>query len=150
MIESVFRDFLLQSPALSALVDTRVFQNRAPQNATYPLVVIRKRDIDPSDDHGYLAGHVETTYRILASARNFPDMVGLRRALRGLAGFSLAEAVFAGRDLSFQDPGVTEIQSVIQVFESDDFEETSQLFTVFVDFEIMHTETVPPGIEILP
>ena len=150
MIETVFRDFLLQSAAMSALVDTRVFQNRAPQNATYPLLVIRKRDVTPTDDHGYLAGHVETNYRILGSAKSFAEMVGLRTALRGLAGFALAEAVASNRDLAFQEPGVTEIQSVIQVVESDDFEETSQLFTVFIDFEVMHTETVPAGIEVLP
>ena len=150
MIEVVFRNFLLQSAAMSGLIGDRVFQDRAPQNATYPLIVIRKRDVEPTDDHGYLAGHVLTTWRILGATRNFPDLVTLREALRGLAGFSLAEAVGAGRDLSFQDPGVTEIQSVIQVFEQDVFEEASQLYTVVVDHEVMHTETVAAGIAIVP
>ena len=149
MIEVVFRDFLLQSAALSALVGTRVYQDRAPQNATYPLIVIRKRDVTPSDDHGYLAGQVTTTYRILGATRGndaFPELVTLREGLRGLAGFSLAEALATGRSLAFQDPGVTEIQSVLSVFESDQFEEASQLFTVIVDFDVMHTETVTAGI----
>ena len=145
-IEVVFRDFLLQSAALSGLIGARVFQDRAPQNATYPLVVIRKRDVTPTDDHGYLAAHVETTYRILGATKSFPELVTLREALRGLAGFALPEAVGAGRSLAFQDPGVTEIQAVLQVFESDQFEEGSQLFTVIVDFNVMHTETVTPGI----
>ena len=147
-IETVFRDFLLQSAAVSGLVGTRVYQNRAPQNATYPLIVIRKRDVTPSDDHGYLAGHVETTWRILGATRNFVDLVTMREALRGLAGFALPEAVAAGRSLAFQDPGVTEIQSVIQVFESDQFDESSGLTTVIVDHNVMHTETVPQGITV--
>ena len=150
MIEVVFRDFLLQSAAMSGLVGTRVFQDRAPQNAIYPLVVIRKRDVEPTDDHGYLAGHVMTTWRILGETRVFGELVKLREGLRGLAGFSLAEAVGAGRDLSFQEPGITEIQSVIQAFEQDVFEEASQLYTVVVDFDVMHTETVLPGIEVVP
>ena len=145
-IETVFRKFLLQSAALDALLDsTRVFQDRAPQNATYPLIVIRKRDVTPSDDHGYLAGHVETTWRLLGATQNFADLVTLREGLRGLAGFSLAEAVASGRNVGFNDVD-TEIQSVIQVFESDQFDEASQLFTVIVDHNVMHTETVTPGI----
>ena len=149
MIESVFRDFLLSSLALSGLVDTRVYQNRAPQNATYPLLVIRKQDVDPTDDHGYLSQHVETTWRIMGATRNFPDLLVLREALRGLAGFSLAEASMSGRNLSF-NTATTSIQSVMQGFESDQFEEESQLFTVIVDFAVMHTETVTPGIIPLP
>ena len=145
-IETVYRDFLLQSAALSALIDTRVFQDRAPQNATYPLIVIRKRDVTPTDDHGYLAGHVETTWRILGATPNFSDVVKLREGLRGLAGFNLPFAVANGLDLSFQDPGVTEIQAVLQVFESDQFDDSSQLFTVIVDHNVMHTETVIQGI----
>ena len=145
-IETVFRDFLLQSLQISGLVGTRVFQDRAPQNATYPLIVIRKRDVTPSDDHGYLAGHVETTWRILGATQQFADLVKLREGLRGLAGFSLAFAVANGLDLSFQNPGVTEIQSVIQVFETDQWEDTAQLFTVIIDHNVMHTETVLQGI----
>ena len=145
-IEAVFRDFLLQSQAISGLVDTRVFQNRAPQNGTYPLIVIRKRDVTPTDDHGYLAGHVETTWRILGATRDFAALVKLREGLRGLAGFNLPTAVRDGLDLSFQDPGITEIQSVIEVFESDQFDESSQLFTVIVDHNVFHTETVLQGI----
>ena len=145
MIEIVFRDFLLASSALSGLVDTRVYQNRAPQNAVYPLLVIRKRDIEPTDDHGYLSGHVETTWRMMGAAQNFPDLLILREALRGLAGFNISEASMSGRDTSFNTPG-TMIQSVMQTFESDQFEEESQLFTVILDFAVMHTETVTPGI----
>ena len=100
-IETVFRDFLLQSAAINGLVGTRVFQDRAPQNATYPLIVIRKRDVTPTDDHGYLAEHVETTWRILGETQNFPDLVTLRDGLRGLAGFALPEAVAVGRSLAF-------------------------------------------------
>ena len=147
-IETVFRDFLLQSLAISGLVATRVFQDRAPQNAIYPLIVIRKRDVTPTDDHGYLAGHVETTWRILGATQNFSDIVKLREGLRGLAGFNLPFAVANGLDLSFQDPGVTEIQAVLQVFESDQFDDSSQLFTVIVDHNVMHTETVIQGITV--
>ena len=147
-IETVYRDFLLQSAALSALIDTRVFQDRAPQNATYPLIVIRKRDVTPTDDHGYLAGHVETTWRILGSTKDFASLVKLREGLRGLAGFNLPFAVANGLDLSFQAPGVTEIQSVIEVFESDQFDDSSQLFTVIVDHNVFHTETVLQGITV--
>ena len=145
MIESVFRNFLLASPAVVGLVGTRVYQNRAPQNATYPLMVIRKTDVTPTDDHGYLAAHVTTRYRLLAAAKDFAALVALRTALRGLAGFSLAEATRSSRDTSFNTAG-TAIQAVLQVFEADSFEDESQLFTVFVDYEVMHTETVTPGI----
>ena len=145
-IETVFRDFLLQSVGISGLVGTRVFQNRAPQNATYPLIVIRKRDVTPTDDHGYLAGHVETTWRILGETQDFATLVKLREALRGLAGFNQAFAVANGLDQSFQDPGITEIQAVLQVFEADQFNENSGLFVVIVDHNVMHTETVLQGI----
>lgn len=145
MIEVVFRDFLLQSAAISALVGSRVYQNRAPQNAVYPLIVIRKRQVTPTDTHAYQPGHATTTYRILGATRDYPALVTLREGLRGLAGFALAEAVAAGRSLAFQGVG-TEIQSVIQTTEDDQFDEDSQLFRVFVDWDVMHTETITPGI----
>ena len=147
-IETVFRDFLLQSLGISGLVQTRVFQNRAPQNAEYPLIVIRKRDVEPTDDHGYLAGHVKTTWRILGETQDFSSLVKMREALRGLAGFNLPFAVANGLDLSFQDPGITEIQAVIEVFESDQFNENSGLFVVIVDHQVTHTETVLQGITV--
>ena len=145
MIESVFRNFLLKSPALSALIGTRAFQDRAPQNATYPLVVLRKLDSDGDHDHGYLPGHAQTRYRVLAAAKTYDELIDVREALKGLDGFALAVSVAAGADVDFNVAG-TSLQSAMIAFERDEFEESSQLFTLITDWQISNTETYAPGI----
>ena len=84
--------------------------------------------------------------RALGAGRGCAGRVKGSEGVRGLAGFNLPTAVRDGLDLNFQDPGITEIQSVIEVFESDQFDESSQLFTVIVDHNVFHTETVLQGI----
>ena len=140
MIEAVFRDFILAHPAFAAV---KVFQDRIPQSEDAPVMSIRKLDSDSTYDHGYLPGHAETRYRVTAYAETFAGLVALREGLRGLDGWNLAEALASGRGTSFNDPG-TELQAVLIVFESDQFEEASQLRQLVVDFQIMHTQTFVP------
>ena len=147
MIESVFRDFLLKSPALLALVGTSVFQDRAPQNAATPVLVLRKLRSEGTHDMGFLPGHSATRYRVLASALTFTELVAIREALKGLDGYSIANATAAGFDTDFNAPGTT-LQSAMVVFETDSFEESSQFFQLVMDWELMHTETFTPGLAV--
>lgn len=147
MIESVFRAFLLKSPALAALVGTSVFQDRAPQNAATPLLVLRKLRSVGSHDMGFLPAHSETRYRTLASALTFTELVAVREALKGLDGYSIANATAAGFDTDFNTVG-TVLQSAMVVFETDQFEESSQLFQLTMDWDLMHTETFTPGLSV--
>ena len=145
MIESVFRDFLLKSPALAALVSDRVFQDRAPQGATQPAIVIRKLDAEGTHDMGFLPAHGATRYRVLATASTFTELVDVREALKGLDGYSVADATRQGFDIDFNTVD-TVLQSAMVVFEIDQFEEISQLFTLVMDWDLMHTETFTAGL----
>ena len=147
MIESVFRNFLLKSAAVSALIGTRAYQDRAPQNATYPLIVLRKHDSDGDHDHGYLPDHSQTRYRVLGASKTYDELIDLREALKGLDGFALPVSVAAGHDVDFNVPG-TQLQSAVIAFERDEFEESSQLFTLITDWQISNTETYVPGITV--
>ena len=147
MIESVFRDFLLKSPALAALVGTSVFQDRAPQNAATPLIVLRKLRSDSTQDMAFLPGHAETRYRVLSSTLTFTELVAVREALKGLDGYSIANASQAGFDTDFNTAG-TVLQSAMVVFEADQFEESAQLFFLTMDWVLMHTETFTPGLSV--
>ena len=146
MIESVFRDFLLMPNDLALLVGDRVFQDRAPQNALPPMLILRKlRSESTHTQTDFVPGHATTRYRVLVAAASFTDLIQLRNEIKGLDGYSIANATAAGLDTSF-NTAFTILQSAMVVFETDQFQEASQLFQLTMDWELMHTDTYPPGL----
>jgi hypothetical protein len=166
-IESVFRTWLLGSAELSDLVGSRVYQNRAPQNAVYPLVVIQRTETDPTYDHGYLPDHAETRYLVKAYAKQYAELVAVKDALRGLDGYTRSAGLLFELNAVNPDSGGTfsrastatyldtegdevpartvQIQAVRLVNDQDTWEDAAQLFGLVQHFMVFHTEAYTRG-----
>jgi Protein of unknown function (DUF3168) len=123
------REQLLATPAVQALVGTRIYPMRAPQSPTYPLVIYQQISGDHLEGHQGSAGAVKARFQYGSVATDYSKA------------HQVAEAVRSALQ-GWRDPAIG-IQGTTLVTELDFEDENLGLYRVLADYFIWGTEPVP-------
>ncbi|KKM71084.1 hypothetical protein LCGC14_1434230 [marine sediment metagenome] len=126
---------LVDDAAVAALVGSRVYPAKLPQNVVLPSLSYLQLGSERSAHTGGSSGLVSATIQISCWASTYLESKSLAEAVR------LSLETFVG-ELG-GGGGRTNVQGAFISNESEFFESTVKAYRTDLDFEIWHTETRP-------
>lgn len=136
MIEKALRSILVNTAAVSAIVSTRIYQSKLPQNPTYPAIVFIKQGNDMINRLATDTDIAETRFDVIAASQTADATASLadeiRTALQRYKG-STAGTGFDGGATTILDCWVMNMDS--------DYESDLELYFSTVDIKIVHRLT---------
>lgn len=136
MIERALRSILINNAAVSATVAARVYQDKLPQNPTYPAIVFIAQGASPVSLLATDTDILESEFDVIsvAQTRDAATILGnnVRKALQRYKG-TIAGVGYAGEAVSILDCMIQSIDS--------DYESELEIYYVTVNIKISNRIT---------
>lgn len=128
-IEEALSSRLTGDVAVSALIATRLYPARLPQDVTYPAVVYTRIDTEPTSAFGTAATLMNSRVQFDCWAKTYSEVKAVANAIRASLD-ALDTTILSVR-----------IYGIVYSSELDIFEDETQLYRIQSDFQVMYTQT---------
>ena len=127
MIEEAIYLHLKNHPGLSALIGTRIYPLRMPQNPTLPAVVYQRISTPRTYSHSGYSNLADPRFQFSVWAESYSGALAVAEQLRDAIN-------------GFTGSGSIPVYSSQIANESDDYEPSTELYRILIDAFIAHRE----------